>query len=94
MQPWEAADPDAAIARLHRPGLSRHPAAVRHSPDDANVHLGHDTMTVPLQGFLFVPPGSVASVREFGDLSVLFAGCSSASASATCCHPGPASFAA
>ena len=37
---------------------------------DARVHLGHDTMTVPLQGFLFVPPGSVASVREYGDLNI------------------------
>src|SRR5207237_577222 len=30
----------------------------------------HDSVTVPLKGFLFVPPGSVASVREFGDLTV------------------------
>src|SRR5213080_1114040 len=27
-------------------------------------------MTVPLKGFLFVPPGSVASVREYGDLNI------------------------
>ncbi len=37
---------------------------------DWKVNLGHDFITVPLKGFLFVPPGSVASVREFGDLSV------------------------
>jgi molecular chaperone HtpG len=37
---------------------------------DARVNIGHDTITVPLKGFLFVPPGSVASVREFGDLRV------------------------
>jgi molecular chaperone HtpG len=37
---------------------------------DARVSIGHDTITVPLQGFLFVPPGSVASVREYGDLNI------------------------
>jgi molecular chaperone HtpG len=37
---------------------------------DARVSIGHDHITVPLQGFLFVPPGSVASVREYGDLSI------------------------
>jgi molecular chaperone HtpG len=37
---------------------------------DSRVNLGHDTLTVPLAGFLFVPPGSVASVREFGDLNI------------------------
>src|SRR5207237_1375261 len=37
---------------------------------DAKVSLGHDFITVPLQGFLFVPPGSVASVREYGDLHI------------------------
>jgi molecular chaperone HtpG len=34
------------------------------------VRLEHDSITIPLQGFLFVPPGSVLSVREYGDLSV------------------------
>jgi molecular chaperone HtpG len=37
---------------------------------DRKVDLGHDSLTVPLRGFLFVPPGSVASVREYGDLDV------------------------
>ncbi len=37
---------------------------------DRRVDLGHDSLTVPLRGFLFVPPGTVASVREFGDLNV------------------------
>ena len=70
VQPWEAADPDAAmrdyIARAFR---NTRPLCVI-PLDDARVHLGHDTMTVPLKGFLFVPPGSVASVREFGDMTV------------------------
>jgi molecular chaperone HtpG len=37
---------------------------------DATVPVGHDTLTIPLAGFLFVPPGSVVSVREYGDLSI------------------------
>jgi molecular chaperone HtpG len=37
---------------------------------DHPISVGHDSITVPLSGFLFVPPGSVASVREYGDLRV------------------------
>jgi molecular chaperone HtpG len=34
------------------------------------INLGHDTMEVPLKGFLYVPSSSIASVREYGDLSI------------------------
>ncbi len=37
---------------------------------DQRIDLGHDTLTIALQGFLFVPPNSIASVREYGDLRV------------------------
>ena len=67
--PWEADHPDRAvrdyIARAFRT------EAVWVLPlSDWKVDLGHDSLTVPLRGFLFVPPGSIASVHEFGDLTV------------------------
>ena len=31
---------------------------------------GDDSVTIPIRGFLFVPPGSVASIREYGDMLV------------------------
>jgi molecular chaperone HtpG len=68
--PWELPDPETScrdyIARAFR-GLR--PLAVLPLQDGV-VNLGHDTITVPMRGFLFVPPGSVASVREYGDLHV------------------------
>src|SRR5207253_8057523 len=68
--PWEADDPARAIPEyIARAFGGARPLCVL-PLHDARVSLGHDTMTVPLAGFLFVPPGSVASVREFGDLTV------------------------
>jgi molecular chaperone HtpG len=68
--PWELPDKESAcrdyVARAFR-GVR--PLAVLPLEDGA-VSIGHDTITVPLRGFLFVPPGSVASVREYGDLHV------------------------
>jgi molecular chaperone HtpG len=68
--PWEALDKEAAtqdyIARAFNMTA---PLAVIHLHDQ-EVDLGHDTMAIPMQGFLFVPPTSVASVREYGDLTV------------------------
>src|SRR6185312_2296855 len=70
VQPWEADDPDRAIREyIARAFRGTKPLCIL-PLRDWKVSLGHDSMTVPLKGFLFVPPGSVASVREFGDLSV------------------------
>ncbi len=68
--PWEDDDPTRAIPEyVARAFQGARPLCVL-PLHDARVNLGHDTITVPLAGFLFVPPGSVASVREFGDLTV------------------------
>jgi molecular chaperone HtpG len=68
--PWEDDDPRRAIAEyVHRGFHGMKPLCVLQL-HDAKVSIGHDSITVPLQGFLFVPPGSVASVREYGDLQV------------------------
>src|SRR5262245_19382028 len=68
--PWEAADvQQATIDYIARAFRGAEPLCVI-PLSDAQVDLGHDTMTVPLKGFLVVPPGSVASVREYGDLNI------------------------
>ncbi len=67
--PWEADDPDRAIHDYISRGFRSEGLWVM-PLRDRQVNLGHDTLTVPMKGFLFVPPGSVASVREFGDLTV------------------------
>ncbi|MEO0561034.1 MAG: ATP-binding protein [Chloroflexota bacterium] len=68
--PWESVDPEIAtreyIARKY--GV-QHPLAVI-PLTDYNIDLGHDEMTVPMSGFLFIPPGSVVSLQEYGDLSI------------------------
>jgi molecular chaperone HtpG len=70
MPPWEAEEPEKAVLDyIARAFHGAKPLCVL-PLHDAKVSVGHDKLTVPLKGFLFVPPGSVASVREFGDLTV------------------------
>jgi molecular chaperone HtpG len=37
---------------------------------DVVVELGHDRVTIPIAGVLFVPPGSITSLQEYGDVAV------------------------
>jgi molecular chaperone HtpG len=68
--PWEADDPESAVrAYLERTAHGAEPLFVL-PLRDGKVRVENDTVTVPLQGFLWVPPGSVASVREYGDMTV------------------------
>jgi len=68
--PWEAGDPArATLEYIGRAFRGSRPVCVL-PLRDGHLNLGHDSITVPLRGFLFVPPGSVASVREYGDLTV------------------------
>ncbi|HEX9998581.1 MAG TPA: ATP-binding protein [Abditibacterium sp.] len=67
--PWEAPDIQAATREYIERAFGVAPLAVIPLRDH-QVALGHDTLSIPLQGFLFVPPGSVASVREYGDINV------------------------
>jgi molecular chaperone HtpG len=68
--PWDADDPDlATVDFIARAFHGMKPLCVFHLRD-SKINIGHDFITVPLRGFLFVPPGSVASIREFGDLRI------------------------
>ena len=67
--PWEAPNTEEATREYIERAFGGSPLAII-PLHDHQVSLGHDTLTLPLQGFLFVPPGSVASVREYGDVMV------------------------
>jgi molecular chaperone HtpG len=68
--PWEAPDPQTqTIEYIERVFRAQDPLCVI-PLSDQEINLGHDTLLLPLKGFLFVPPSSVASVREYGDLIV------------------------
>lgn len=68
--PWEAIDPDIAIQDyIARKFGMEHPLAVIQLHDH-KVDLGHDSITIPMKGFLFIPPSSRVSIQEYGDLSV------------------------
>jgi molecular chaperone HtpG len=68
--PWEEDDADAACRDyVWRRFNEARPLWVLPLAD-GTVDLGHDTLTVPLRGFLFVPAESVASVKEYGDVGV------------------------
>lgn len=68
--PWEAHDPEQAIYDyINRQYRMLTPLAIIPLHDE-EIDLGHDTVLIPLRGFFFVPPGTVASVQEYGDLTV------------------------
>lgn len=68
--PWEALDPTQATRDyIQKTFRVESPLAIIELNDQI-IDLGHDTMTIPLEDFVFIPPGSVASVQEFGDMNV------------------------
>ncbi|MHB8629252.1 MAG: ATP-binding protein [Aggregatilineales bacterium] len=69
-QPWNALDPQIATREfIQRHFHSDEPLAIIQLHDQ-EVDLGHDTLSIPLNGFLFVPASSAVSIREYGDVSV------------------------
>ena len=72
--PWDEADAEAACRRYIRRRFGEADPLWVLPLSDGVIDLGHDTFTVPLRGFLFVPPESVASIREYGDVAVYIRG--------------------
>jgi molecular chaperone HtpG len=69
-QPWESVDREIAMREyINRTFGHMNPLAVI-ILEDQEVNLGHDSVTIPLEGFLFVPPGTVASIQEYGDVNI------------------------
>ena len=72
--PWDQPDADEACRRYIQ---RRFNDAIRFGClrlADGTIDLGHDTLTVPLRGFLFVPAESVASIKEYGNVAVYIRG--------------------
>lgn len=67
--PWEASDPEQAAQNYIERTFNTQPITIIQLHDQT-IDLGHDTMVIPLSGFLFVPPYTVGSIREYGDLNV------------------------
>lgn len=68
--PWDAED-QVAAAKTYIERMFRQQSPIHILPiQDQTVDLGHDTLVIPMKGFVFIPPTSVVSVGEFGDLIV------------------------
>jgi molecular chaperone HtpG len=74
LPPWKADNPEQAIGTfIDRVFHTRDVIAVI-PLHDQTVDLGHDTLVIPLKGFLFIPSSSVVSLREYGDLRIYIRG--------------------
>jgi molecular chaperone HtpG len=70
VQPWDAADSDTAIQNYIEQKYGFHSPLYVLKLKPHTFDLGHDSIEIPLGGFLFIPPGTVASLHEYGDLDV------------------------
>lgn len=68
--PWEALDSKTASLEYIRRGFKMPDPLCIIPLSEQEIDLGHDTMVIPMEGFLFVPTSSVASLREYGDMTV------------------------
>jgi molecular chaperone HtpG len=68
--PWEEPDAEAACRDYVSRRFSEAEPLWVLPLTDGIVDLGHDTITVPLRGFLFVPAQSVVSIKEYGTVAV------------------------
>lgn len=70
MPPWEASNIDTATRTYIAEKFGvQYPLYVLELKNHV-IDIGHDSIEVPLEGFLFIPPGSIASIHEFGDLTI------------------------
>jgi molecular chaperone HtpG len=72
--PWKEPDAEAACRAYVRRRYGEADPLWVWALTDGIIDLGHDTLTVPLRGFLFVPSQSVASIKEYGTVSVYIRG--------------------
>jgi molecular chaperone HtpG len=70
LPPWDQPDWDNACRDYARRRFNEAELLCILPLTDGKVDLGHDSITVPLRGFLFVPAKSVVSVKEYGTLAV------------------------
>ena len=72
--PWASVDPQLAMKEyINRTFGHMNPLAIIPLTDQ-EISLGHDSVTIPMEGFLFVPPGTLASIQEYGDINIYIRG--------------------
>jgi molecular chaperone HtpG len=74
--PWDEPDLESACRRYARRRFGEAEPLWVLPLTDGTIDLGHDTFTVPLRGFLFVPSASVVSIKEYGSVAVTIRGMS------------------
>jgi molecular chaperone HtpG len=72
--PWDQSDVEAACRSYAQRRFGEVGPLWILPLTDGIIDLGHDTITVPLRGFLFVPSASVASIKEYGSVAVSIRG--------------------
>ena len=72
--PWDEPDEQAACRNYVKRRFGEADPLVILPLTDGVVDLGHDTITIPLRGLLFVPAQSVVSVKEYGTVAVSIRG--------------------
>ena len=68
--PWDEPDSETACRDYVRRRFAEADSLCVLPLTDGKVDLGHDTITVALRGFLFVPAESVVSIKEYGTVAV------------------------
>lgn len=68
--PWQTTNVAQATLEYIARAFDEHDPLAVIPLHDMTVDLGYDSVDIPMQGFLFIPPSSVVSVREYGDMRV------------------------
>lgn len=68
--PWEQPESEIAISDAIQRNFGVYAPLAVIVLQDYTLNLGHDSVRIPLSGFLFIPPGTTASIQEYGDLVV------------------------
>lgn len=70
MPPWDASDPQTAIQDYIERAFHQRQVTTVIPLHDQVIDLGHDTLVIPMQGFVYIPASTMASFREYGDMIV------------------------
>ncbi len=74
--PWNDSDPESACRDYVRSRFDESEPIWILPLVDGRIDLGHDTLTVPLRGILFVPATLEISLKEYGTVAVYIRGMS------------------
>lgn len=70
LPPWDDINPEEASRKFVERAFHQKDPICIIPLSDHEVDLGHDSILIPMQGFVYVPSHSVVSIREYGDMRV------------------------